>query len=93
MSKLEQILAVLLVMCATGWALEYHHSETSGELAALRQAVNQASISAQAQYASLKAADFAKVSASVSDQIAGMIQRELGTLAQSIDTTKKDLTP
>lgn len=93
MSKLEQILAILLVMCATGWALEYHHNQTSSELAALRQTVIETNISAQSQYAALTAADFASVSATGANLITGMIQRELGTLAQPNDTTHKDQTP
>ena len=37
MSKREEILAVLLVMCAMGWALEHHHSQSKLKLAATIQ--------------------------------------------------------
>ena len=89
MSKREELLAVLLVMCATGWALEYYHSQTSIELAALRQAVNEANISTQSRYTTLTATDFASISASGPNLITGMVQRDLGTLAQSYDTHKE----
>lgn len=39
MSKREGILAVLLVMCATGWALQYHTSFSSEDMNALRRAI------------------------------------------------------
>ena len=95
MSKREEILAVLLVMCATGWALEYHHSQTALELAALRQDVLEDKRAAQSQVAFLKASDFASLSQQAAHDLAATIQNELGSSMRALPTnpTKKDETP